>query len=635
MKLMTGKAGQEEWPMDNLKWKPIRILVADDEPLLLEAYRKILEKEGRSGKSGSPASEDMRKKLFGVEATNSWQTEHAFEVVYTEGAEAAVNAVRHAMEKERPFALAFIDMRMPPGPDGLWAAKQIRLLDSNIDLVIATAFSDVDPGEISAQIPPVDKVFYVQKPFHSFEISQLALSLGRKSQAEAKVRQLAYFDSLTGLPNREFFRDRLIQGIELSKRNGSQMAVLFMDLDNFKRINDTLGHSVGDHLLRQMALRLTKTLRSSDGITRIPAENPGENLARLGGDEFMVLLHEISRAEDAGNVASRILASLSQPLRLDEHEVIVTASIGIAVFPQDGKDEEILMKNADLAMYFTKRNGRNSFSYFSEFMNAPALKRLTMETLLRQAIECNELMLWYQPQMNFLNGEISGMEALLRWKSAVLGMIPPLEFIPVAEECGLILPIGEWVLRNACIQAKAWRDAGLPLPRVAVNVSTLQFIQTGFVDLVARVLSETGLEPEALELEVTENLLIKDAEDARSTLLKLKSLGVSLAIDDFGTGYSNISRLREFPIDRLKIDKSFIHAINTDNGEKAIATAVLVMADSLCLRVTAAGVETDGQIKYLKSRNCDEIQGFLFSRPLPAQDASAFLKRWVQTANDS
>jgi diguanylate cyclase len=615
--------------MDNFKWKPIRILVADDEPALLEAYRRILDKNSGSGKSGFPASEDMRKKLFGVKVVKPLETEHSFEVVYTDGAETAVNAVRYAMEMERPFSLAFIDMRMPPGPDGLWAARQIRLLDPNMDLVIATAFSDVDPREISAQIPPVDKVFYVQKPFHSFEISQLAVSLGRKSQAEARVRQLAYYDSLTGLPNREFFRDRLVQGIELSKRNGSQMAVLFMDLDNFKRINDTLGHCMGDHLLKQMAQRLTKTLRSSDGVTRVPAENVGENLARLGGDEFMVLLHEICKAEDAGNVASRILASLSQPLQLEEHEVIVTASIGIAVFPQDGIDEDVLMKNADLAMYFTKRNGRNSFSFFSEFMNAPALKRLTMETLLRQAVDCNELMLWYQPQMNFLNGEISGMEALLRWKSAALGMIPPLEFIPVAEECGLILPIGEWVLRTACSQAKAWRDAGLPLPRVAVNISALQFVQTGFTDLVARVLSETGLEPEALELEITESLLTKDAEDARCTLLKLKNLGVSLAIDDFGTGYSSISRLRDFPIDRLKIDKSFIHAINADNGEKAIATAVMVMADSMCLRVTAAGVETDGQIKYLKNRNCDEIQGFLVSHPLPVLDASAFLEKWV------
>jgi len=621
--------------MDNLKWKPIRILVADDEPALLEAYRKILDNESRLARCGSLATEDMREKLFGVKSAKSWESEHGCEVVYTDGAEAAVNAVRYALEMERPFELAFIDMRMPPGPDGLWAAKQIRLLDTNMDLVIATAFSDVDPREISAQIPPVDKVFYVQKPFHPFEISQLAVSLGRKSQAEARIRQLAYYDSLTGLPNREFFRDRLGQGIELSRRNGRQMAVLFMDLDNFKRINDTLGHSVGDHLLKQMARRLTKTLRSSDGITRVPADNVGENLARLGGDEFMVLLHEISNAEDAANVASRILTSLSQPLRLEEHEVIVTASIGIAVFPQDGKDEDALMKNADLAMYFTKRNGRNSFSYFSESMNASALKRMTMETHLRQAIDRNELTLWYQPQMNFLNGEISGMEALLRWKSTELGMIPPLEFIPVAEESGLIIPIGEWVLRTACTQAKTWRDAGLPLPRVAVNVSVLQFFQTGFTDLVARVLSETGLEPEALELEITESLLLKDADDARGTLLKLKTLGVSLAVDDFGTGYSSLSRLRDFPIDRLKIDKSFIHAINASKDEKAIATAVMVMADSMCLRVTAAGVETDGQIKYLKNRNCDEIQGFFVSHPLPVQEAYVFLKGWVGKPYDS
>jgi diguanylate cyclase (GGDEF)-like protein len=557
--------------------------VTDDEPAVLDAYRSILGSGPVAAGDTSNALQDLRAKLFGgSSAARPAQVE--FELVCTGGAEAAVDAVREALERGRPFMVIFLDMRMPPGPDGAWAASQIRILDPDADIVIATAYSDMDPREISARIAPVDKLFYVQKPFHPYEVRQLALALGRKSQAEAKIRQLAYFDGLTGLPNRVLFKTRLHQAIELARRHERQLAVLFLDLDNFKRINDTLGHSVGDQLLKAIAERLVSAVRTSDAITRPPRRDKIQQFARLGGDEFTVLLAEIRKSEDAASVAKRILENLAEPLHLAGHEMLVTLSIGIAVFPQDGEDAETLLKSADMAMYFAKRTGRNSFQYFTQSMNAAALKRLTVENQLRGAIERGELSLHYQPQLDLLTGEICGMEALLRWDNGELGQVPPLEFIPVAEESGLIISIGEWVLRRACEQTKIWREAGLPVPLMAVNVSMLQFDQRDFPELVARVLRETGLEPHYLELEITETVLMKDAKNTIDILRQFKALGVKLAVDDFGTGYSSLSRLKYLPLDRLKIDRSFIRTITSEVEDQAIATAIIAMADSLNLR---------------------------------------------------
>ena len=606
--------------------EPIRVLVADDDSAVLDAYRSILSGGGSVTGGGANAMKDLRAKLFGGGGAPQ-AAQAQFELVGVGGAEAALTAVRDALEKARPFAVIFLDMRMPPGPDGAWAAAQIRTLDTTVDIVIATAYSDVDPREISNRVPPADKLFYLQKPFHPHEVRQLALAIGRKAQAEVEIRQLAYFDSLTGLPNREFFRTRLYQAIELAKRHARQLAVLFIDLDNFKRINDTLGHSIGDQLLQTTAERLTHSVRSCDAVTRHLPSDKLHNLARLGGDEFTVLLADINKGEDATAVAMRILENLAEPLHLAGHDMIVTPSIGIAVFPHDGEDVETLLKSADMAMYFAKRMGRNSFQYFSKSMNEGALKRLTLENRLRRAIEQNELCLHYQPQLDLLSGAVCGLEALLRWENPDLGQVPPAEFIPVAEEGGLIVPIGEWVLRTACWQARTWLDAGLPMARMAVNVSVLQFVQTSFPGLVARVLEETGLEPCHLELEVTETVLMKDSENAIDTLRQLKALGVKLAVDDFGTGYSSLSRLKDFPIDRLKIDRSFIRALTSNLGDKAIATAVIAMADSMNLKVIAEGVENDGQIDFLRTRNCDEIQGYFVSRPLPADQAEDFLRR--------
>ncbi|MFZ1829789.1 MAG: EAL domain-containing protein [Candidatus Competibacteraceae bacterium] len=445
-------------------------------------------------------------------------------------------------------------------------------------------------------------------------------------RAEERIRELAFIDSLTRLPNRELFKDRLSEALKLAKRHGRRVGLLFLDLDNFKRINDTLGHSVGDLLLQATAERLKVCLRNSDTVAHAEISDQTETIARLGGDEFTVLLPEVRRNEDTALVAERIRKILAQPLVLAGHEVFVTPSIGIALFPDDGDSPEILLKNADLAMYLAKRQGRNLYRFYDPSLNEVALQRLTMENQLRKAIEQNELSIHYQPQLDLPSGRINGVEALLRWQSATLGAISPLDFIPLAEETGLIIPIGEWVLRTACQQARAWRQSGIDLERIAVNISVLQFVQPSFPALVARILGETGLEPEALELEIAESLLMKDPEGATCTLQALKNLGVQLAIDDFGTGYSSLSRLKQLPLDRLKIDKAFVREVNSQPDDAAIATAVIAMADSMGLRVIAEGVESEAQLCFLKSKQCDEVQGYYLSRPLPVSEITAMLQ---------
>ena len=454
-------------------------------------------------------------------------------------------------------------------------------------------------------------------------------------RAEERIRQLAFIDSLTRLPNRELLKDRLSAALGLAKRHGRRAALLFLDLDNFKRINDTLGHSVGDLLLQATAERLKLSVRQSDTVSRIEsAEDQGETIARLGGDEFTVLLPEVRRSEDVATIAERIQAALSEPLMLGGHEVFITPSIGIAIFPEDGDNSEALLKNADMAMYLAKRQGRNLYRFFDATLNDAALKRLTMENQLRKAIEQNDLSLHYQPQLDLPSGQISGVEALLRWHSPLLGSVSPVDFIPLAEETGLIIPIGEWVLRTACQQAKSWQAQGVSLQRMAVNISVLQFVQPSFPGLVARILEETGLAPEALELEITESLLMKDPEGATITLQALKDLGVQLAIDDFGTGYSSLSRLKQLPLDRLKIDKAFVREVNLQPDDAAIATAVIAMAESMGLRVIAEGVENEAQLRFLKSKNCDEVQGYYLSRPLPVDELTKMFQRHQKTMSE-
>jgi len=456
----------------------------------------------------------------------------------------------------------------------------------------------------------------------------LARDITERRAAADQIRRLAYYDQLTGLPNREHFRSRVATALDDARLNKRQLALLCIDLDKFKRINDTLGHSVGDDLLRMTALRLREAVRCADHMESAAPGATGEgDISRLGGDEFMFLMTGIDAPEQAGIIASRILSAIMRPIVLARHEVMVTPSIGIAVYPSDGDDFDTLFKNADLAMYFAKRQGPGTFTFYKPSMNANALKRLTMENKLSGAIAGNELSLRFQPQFDLGTGLIVGMEALLRWSNAELGQVPPLDFIPVAEDTGLILPIGEWVLRAACLQSKAWRNEGLADVRIAVNVSGIQLAQRGFPGLVAAVLRDTGLPPATLELEITESVIMASEDWTRQVLGELKAIGVQISIDDFGTGYSSLGRLREFPIDRLKIDGSFIRRVQSNGEDRVIAATIIAMAKTLKLEVVAEGVEDLAQLLFLQEESCTLAQGFFLSVPLTAAESGQLLRR--------
>lgn len=625
--------------MSPIPLAPIRVLVVDDETAVLDVYRKILSVAVPSVER--VARQDLRARLLRGTAAEEPSAAAArrssrFAPVFCSGAEAAVDAVRLAQVDGQPLAVVFLDMRMPPGPDGAWAAEKIRALDGEIEIVLCTAFSDTDPAEISERVPPEDKLFYLQKPFHPHEVRQIATALGLKWSAERRIAKLAYSDTLTGLPNRTRFLDQLSDALETAKERNEKLALLYLDLDNFKRINDTLGHGVGDKLLYLMAERLRTECRCDDlvGSGSTP-KNAVAGLARLGGDEFVVMLRDIQGPDDASTVANRVINALRQPMRLSTHEILVTPSVGVAVYPSDAADVDTLLRNADLAMYFAKRQGPGRFAFYKETMNASALMRLTLETQLRSALNRNEFSLHYQPQVHLGTGLISSLEALLRWNNVDLGSVPPDDFIPVAEETGLILPIGEWVLRTACTQAKAWHDEGLLSGVVAVNVSSAQLAQPDFPALVATVLRETGLSPALLELEITESLVMQDESHAKPILAELKRIGVSLAIDDFGMGYSNFLRLRELSVDRLKIDRSFISRIQSHTDDRVLVSTIIKMAQSLGLGVVAEGVEEFSQLLQLQDEKCDQAQGFLLSRPLPVADTRAFLTRLAKSQDTS
>ena len=625
--------------MSKAKRTAIRVLVADDEAEIRDAYRQILLESDMSGETA--VFRNLRDRLFTKTAAEQMVTQRAsrnttFAPVFCEGAETAVAAVRDAIAAEDPFAVVFLDMRMPPGPDGVWAAGRIREMDPAVEIVVCTAYSDVDPADVGGIVPPEEKLSYLQKPFHPHEIRQMTISLASKWRAEHRIVKLAYFDALTGLPNREQSRSRLNSALEAAKVNQRMLAVLYLDLDNFKRVNDTLGHAIGDELLTLAASRLRNSLRTDDAIGRGVQSSPGSNhIGRLGGDEFIVLLPNIHSADDAAAVAARLIEDLQAPMRLALHTLVVTPSVGISLYPSDGADVDTLLRNADLAMYFAKRKGPGMYAFFDAAMNDAALHRFSLEAKLRGALERGEFTLHYQPQFDLSTGSVSGMEALLRWTNDELGAVPPMDFIPVAEETGLILPIGEWVLRTACRQAKAWLDEGLPVTRMAVNVSGQQFVLKDFPATVASIIKETGIDASMLELEITESVVIKDEAWAESTLRQLKDLGVLLAIDDFGTGYSSFGRLRHFAVDRLKIDRSFITSLVDCSDDRAIAAAIIAMSRSLRISVMAEGVESFPQLLFLQEHDCQEAQGCLFSRALPAADAHKLLRRAAEASAGS
>ncbi len=436
-----------------------------------------------------------------------------------------------------------------------------------------------------------------------------------RKKAQAQLYHLAHHDMLTGLPNRHLFLDRLRHDMAMARRTKKKAAVLFLDLDRFKIINDTLGHTVGDKLLKQMGWRLQECVREIDTV------------ARMGGDEFTIGLANLDQDAGAEKVAEKILKALSKPVRIDGHELFITTSIGISLFPDDGDDPLTLIKMADIAMYSAKAQGRNNYQLYQPTMDLDADKRLVLENGIRRALENDQFRVFYQPKVDIVSGRVTAMEALLRWEHPELGLLPPNDFIPLAEETGLIFPIGEWVLREACRQNRRWQDKGIPPVRVAVNISGYQLQQKNLTDKILTVLSETGLEARYLEIEVTETVVMQNPDAAVKILNEVKELGVHIAIDDFGTGYSSLAHLKRFSVNTLKIDKSFVRDVELNSTDAAIATAIIAMGNSLKLQVIAEGVETEGQLDFLKQQSCHEVQGFLFSRPLPAEDVEALLSR--------
>jgi len=438
-----------------------------------------------------------------------------------------------------------------------------------------------------------------------------------------EITHAAQHDVLTGLPNRLLLVDRIDQAIAFALRHKNKVAMLFLDLDGFKHINDSLGHATGDELLKSIAHRLLECVRRADTVSR------------TGGDEFVVLLSDLEQLKEVTDLATRMLVTVANPHSIDNHDLHITTSIGISVYPDDGLDAATLIKAADTAMYQAKEGGRECYRFFTPDMNVRAVERQSIEEGLRRALERREFTVHYQPKIDLQTGAIAGAEALARWTNFTRGPVSPAEFVPVAEDCGLIVPIGTWVLREACRQARTWVEAGLPMLNIAVNISALEFRNDDFLKNLFMILDETGLNPQLLELELTEGVLMKHAESAASILRALRERGVRVAIDDFGTGYSSLSYLRRFPVDELKIDQSFVRRISTHAGDAPIVTAILAMARSLKLRVVAEGVETPEEVEFLKAHQCDEAQGYYFSRPVTADEFAKLLRSGIPGRADT
>jgi diguanylate cyclase (GGDEF)-like protein len=511
---------------------------------------------------------------------------------------------------------------MMPELDGITMSREIKALDKGARIIVLTAAS-----ETSCIIDAIDVGIshYVQKPVKidklvaAIETCLDGIRLEKQlRQQDNYIRHMAYHDPLTGLPNRELFNELLHLALAQAQRHDHDrlLAVLFLDLDRFKVINDTLGHTVGDQLLQAVCHRLKECCRRDRDL-----------VARRGGDEFIILLPDLDSTQEAVRVAQKIIDSFTQAFVLPEHELFISTCIGISIFPDDGAEGDTLIRNADMAMYRAKEHGRNRYHLYNPAMDVEAARRLTMEISLRKALEKQEFFLHYQPKVNVKTGRVVSFEALVRWQNPELGLVEPKQFIPLAEETGLIVPIGEWVLRTACAQNRAWQDANFPPLRVAVNFSPRQFQILRLADMVENVLAETNLDPCWLELEVTEGIMLQNVEITITTLRRLSDLGVHISIDDFGIGYSSLSYIKKLPINTLKIDQSFVSDITSNSDDAAIATAVITLAHSLGLNVIAEGVEDEEQAMLLDSLECTEMQGFFFSKPLSAEEFPLLLRK--------
>jgi diguanylate cyclase len=610
-----------------------RVLVIDDNRAIHEDFRKIF----ACGLGESSALLAAERALLG-EASEP-VAHAAFDLETALQGEEGLLCVRDALEQERPFALAFVDMRMPPGWDGLETIERLWSVDPNLQAVICSAHSDYDWSEVMARLHQSDKLLVIKKPFEPIEVLQCANALTRKWQneqtlrrhvenleqvvevrtqgleaANKQLRHLATHDSLTGLPNRVLLDDRLAQSLAHAQRDGHGFAVAMFDLDRFKLVNDSFGHRAGDELIKEVAHRLAAVGRATDTV------------ARLGGDEFLVIVDRIGRREDAEEIARRAVEALQAPIRVGDVDLHTSSSIGIAFFPEDGQSVEMLLANADAAMYCAKQRGRNNIQCFAPGMNAVTQEKVKLESDLHDAVAARQFELHYQPKVDTVSGAIHGAEALVRWRHPERGLIFPAEFIPLAEECGLIDSIGEWVLREACRQARAWQVSGLSHVRVAVNLSAFQFRNGNLLQVIHGALEAASLEPRLLEVEITESALMSDPEQSVTILEQLSRMGVVVSIDDFGTGYSSMSYLRRFPIDKLKIDRGFISELLSKPDDASIVTAIVSLAHSLRLKVVAEGVETTEQLEFLKSLGCDQYQGYCFSPPMPAAEFAALIR---------
>ena len=558
-----------------------KVMMVDDEPTTIDVLQTFLETEGY--KRFITTSESI----------------HAMDLIVS----------------ENPDVL-LLDLHMPQvtGFDILARLRGDQRY-RHIPVIVLTSATDSETKLKALQLGATD---FLGKPV---DPSELALRLRNTLAAKAYQDRLTYYDTLTGLSNRRLFLDRLVWSLRCAKRDGTCGAVLHVDLDHFQKINDTLGHEIGDSLLIAVSNRLLKSLP--------PVANGGAEsqvvLSRVGGDEFNILLPEMPRIENAVEMARSLLQALKEPFRVNESEVFISGSIGVAVYPNDGDICDTLLKHAGIAMNQAKQRGRDTYEFYSANMNARALERLSVENQLRRALERDELFAVYQPKVDLKNGHVLGAEVLLRWHHPERGTISPVEFIPLAEEIGLIVPFGQWILRAACNQNKTWQLAGLTKIRVAVNVSARQFRDGQFIQTLVNSLEISKLDPQYLTLELTENTIMGNAQENLDVLHQIKEMGIKLSVDDFGTGYSSLSYLTQLPLDELKIDRSFIKGIQSETDDAPIVTAIIAMAHSLNLRVVMEGVETQCQLQFSRDRGCDEYQGFLFSEPVPSAEFAILL----------
>ena len=601
-----------------------RVLMIDDSPAIHEDYRKILTGRDNGEVTAAEAA------LFGEQPAVAGP---AFAVDSAMQGREGVERVRQSLAEGRPYSVAFVDMRMPPGWDGLETIEQLWKVDPEVQIVVCSAYTDYDWLELLARLGHSDQLIVIKKPFEPIEILQAASALSRKWQnaralrhhveslervvtdrtkgleaANRQLRHLASHDALTGLPNRLLLDDRVSRAIAQADRNSHEFALLVIDLDRFKLINDSLGHRAGDDLLREVAQRLKTVVRAVD------------TTARLGGDEFVMLLEgPVTRAE-AVEVGRRAIQTMQPAMQLLGIDVHVSPSIGIAFYPRDGASVDTLLARADAAMYSAKERGRNNVQCFAEGMSTVTQERVKLESELHEALHNGQFELHYQPKVDTSNGRVNSAEALIRWRHPQRGLLLPKEFISVAAESGLLDTIGEWVLFEACRQAKAWQREGLRPMRVAVNLAPSQFRLTNLVDQIRQALEAAHLDPQYLEVELTESAVMSDAEQSIVILESISRMGVLVSVDDFGTGYSSMSYLRRFPIDKLKIDRCFVEEMTRRPEDASIVRAIISLAHSLHLKVIAEGVETPEQLALLTELGCDQYQGFYFSPALvPAQ----------------